>query len=87
MDLHYIVDQLNAPPFQYNLSLLSLRYSSRNKATDVQQGVSLNFAIPIHSRSEKSSQECLQLLSDVFAQISPKQKAGGIPHFALPWIL
>lgn len=48
MDLHYIVDQLNAPPFQYNLTLLSL--------------------------SEKNSQELLQLLSDVFSQISPKHK-------------
>ena len=25
MDLHYIVDKLNAPPFQYGLSLLSFR--------------------------------------------------------------
>ncbi|GAX78455.1 hypothetical protein CEUSTIGMA_g5895.t1 [Chlamydomonas eustigma] len=48
MDLHYIVDKLNSPPFEYSLSLLTL--------------------------SEKSSQELLQLVSDVFSQISPKQK-------------
>ncbi len=24
-DLHYIVDRLNAPPFEYNTSLLALR--------------------------------------------------------------
>lgn len=27
MDLHYIVDQLNQAPFQYNLSLLALRWA------------------------------------------------------------
>ena len=44
MDLHYIVDQLNAPPFQYNLSLLSLRCSSSSRTTDIRQGVSLNYS-------------------------------------------
>lgn len=29
MDLHYIVDQLNAPPFGYSLTLLSFRCASR----------------------------------------------------------
>lgn len=45
-DIHYIVDKLNQPPFQYNLTLLSF--------------------------SEKTSHELLQLLSDIFTQISPK---------------
>ncbi|MEW5299244.1 MAG: hypothetical protein WDW36_002278 [Sanguina aurantia] len=45
-DIHYIVDKLNAPPFQHSLSLLTF--------------------------SEKGPSELLQLLSDVFAQITPK---------------
>uniref|UniRef100_A0A7S0WQ24 IFT81 calponin homology domain-containing protein n=1 Tax=Chlamydomonas leiostraca TaxID=1034604 RepID=A0A7S0WQ24_9CHLO len=47
-DIHYIVDKLNQPPFQYNLTLLSF--------------------------SEKTPQELLQLVSDIFTQISPKHQ-------------
>ncbi len=71
MDLHYIVDQLNAPPFQYNLSLLTIRLVCA--ACSMQQQI-LNLAFPKSFRSEKSSQELLQLVSDVFAKISPRHQ-------------
>eukprot|EP00967_Tisochrysis_lutea_P046582 scaffold56583_cov28-Tisochrysis_lutea.AAC.2 len=47
-DFHYIVDKLNQPPFNCNLSLLSF--------------------------SEETPQQLLQLVSDVFTQISPKHQ-------------
>ncbi|KAF5832625.1 hypothetical protein DUNSADRAFT_11442 [Dunaliella salina] len=47
-DFHYIVDKLNQPPFNCNLSLLSF--------------------------SDQSPQQLLQLVSDVFTQISPKHQ-------------
>ena len=75
MDLHYIVDQLNAPPFQYNLSLLSLRHVICRLFEIIHVLI-----VSVYFRSEKSSQECLQLLSDVFAQISPKQKVPDIEN-------
>jgi hypothetical protein len=31
MDLHYIVDKLNSPPFEYSLSLLTLRWAIKLK--------------------------------------------------------
>ena len=85
MDLHYIVDQLNAPPFQYNLSLLSLRCSSSNRATDIRHGVSLNVVIHIHAQREVVARMSPTVVGR-FRSNQPETK-GRLPNFALPWVL
>ncbi len=99
-DIHYIVDKLNAPPFQYNLSLLSFRFvpgdtygsassSGSGRATALldrgsRSGLgwhctergshSKRLVCVLFPRSEKTPQELLQLISDIFSLISPKHQ-------------
>lgn len=81
-DLSYIVDKLNQPPFSYNLSLLSFRWVAgwslaHSRFPCVYEAFAPHpntLCTPLSS--EETPQELLQLLSDVFTQISPKHQVG-----------
>jgi hypothetical protein len=78
-DIHYIVDKLNAKPFQYKLTLLSFRCGgacclTKLRAARTQHALQRTTTCVRPHCSEKSPVELLQLLSDVFSTISPKHQ-------------
>ena len=71
-DIHYLVDKLNGQPFNLDVTVFSFRLvRSQSHST-----LALLSSVPqcLFVASEKTPQELLQLLSDVFAAISPKHQ-------------